>query len=205
MGAPWFHALPGPRSPEGSVLIVRLVRLIRTGTRRTIRSPRALCSRRSRSRHQNRLRRPAARLRCADMVAKYEEREPATMNLVQLDDIRRASETISGVAVRTPLLPCPWALGTCGSSRRICSRSARSKSAARTTRWRASTPPIARVAWSPTRPAITAGRSRTRQRAFGVPAVVVMPDVAPPGKIASVAALGAEIVLVPPARAARRG
>jgi threonine dehydratase len=36
-------------------------------------------------------------------------------------------------------------------------------------------------------------------RAFGVPAVVVMPDVAPPVKIAATRALGAEIVLVPPA------
>jgi threonine dehydratase len=36
-------------------------------------------------------------------------------------------------------------------------------------------------------------------RPFGAPCVVVMPDVAPPVKIAATRALGAEVVLVPPA------
>jgi threonine dehydratase len=41
-------------------------------------------------------------------------------------------------------------------------------------------------------------------RAFGVPCVVVMPDVAPAVKVAAVRALGAETVLVPPAERAAR-
>jgi threonine dehydratase len=39
-------------------------------------------------------------------------------------------------------------------------------------------------------------------RAFGVPCVVVMPDVAEPTKVAATEALGARVVLVPPARRA---
>ena len=31
------------------------------------------------------------------------------MALVTLDDLREAQKRIAGVAVRTPLMPCPWA------------------------------------------------------------------------------------------------
>ena len=119
--------------------------------------------------------------------------------LVTLDDLRAAAAGLVGVAVRTPLLPAPWAgqlwlkpenlqsigafkirgaynkLTTLGESERACGVVTHS-----------SGNHAQAVAYA--------------ARLFGVPAVVVMPDVASPAKIEATRALGAEVVLVSPER-----
>ncbi len=123
------------------------------------------------------------------------------MDLVTLDDIRTAAVAIEAVAVRTPLLPCLWAdadrplwlkpenLQPIGAFKIRGAYHALNQ-----------LPPDQRQ-----RGVITHSSGNHAQalayaaREFGVPAVIVMPDVAPPVKVAATRALGAEVVLVPPA------
>jgi threonine dehydratase len=120
------------------------------------------------------------------------------MDLISLDDVRAAAKNIEGVAVRTPLLP--W-LGHDGlrlkpeSLQPIGAFKLRGAYHAV-----ACLPAGQRAAGVVTPSSGNHGQALAyAARAFGVPAVVVMPDVAPPVKIAATRALGAEIVLVPPA------
>jgi threonine dehydratase len=120
------------------------------------------------------------------------------MDLVSLAEIRAAADNLSGVAVRTPLLPAAWAgelwlkpesLQPVGSFKVRGAYHAI-----------AMLPAIRRAAG-----VITHSSGNHAQavayaaRAFGVPCVVVMPDVSVPAKVRATAALGAEIVLVTPA------
>lgn len=117
------------------------------------------------------------------------------MDLVSLDQIRAAAGSIAGVAVRTPLLPCPWApdlwlkpenLQPVGAFK---VRGARHAIAALPEEQRA-------------RGVVTHSSGNHGQAvayaaaAFGIPCVVVMPEVAAPIKIEATRALGAEVVLV---------
>ncbi|GIJ52009.1 serine/threonine dehydratase [Virgisporangium aliadipatigenens] len=120
------------------------------------------------------------------------------MELVTLADIRTAADHIAGVAVRTPLLPAWWAgtdlwlkpegLQPIGSFKL--------RGAYNTV---ASLPEEKRragiIAHSSGNHAQAAAYSA---RAFGVPCVVVMPNVAVPMKVEATRALGAEVILVPP-------
>ncbi|BCJ32521.1 serine/threonine dehydratase [Actinocatenispora thailandica] len=121
------------------------------------------------------------------------------MELVTIDDIRAAAEVLTGVAVRTPLLPQPWAqpgrqlwlkpenLQPVGAFKL---RGAYHAIAV--------LPDEARKAGVVTHSSGNHGRAVAYAAAvFGVPAVVVIPDVAPPIKIEAVRELGAEVVLVP--------
>lgn len=121
----------------------------------------------------------------------------ASSELVGLDDLRAAAARLVGVAVRTPLLPAPWAgrlwlkpeslqpvgafkirgaynklavLGEPGRARGVVTHSSGNHAQA--------------VAYA--------------ARLFGARAVVVMPDGASVTKIEATRALGAEVVLVPP-------
>ncbi len=123
------------------------------------------------------------------------------MRLVTLDDIRAAQRRIAGVAVRTPLLPCPWADG--GRPLWLKPESLQPTGAFKVrgaTNAIAALPGEARV-----RGVVTDSSGNHAQavayaaRLHGIAAVVVMPDVAPEVKIAATRALGAEVVLVPPA------
>jgi threonine dehydratase len=121
------------------------------------------------------------------------------MRLVSLDDIRRAAAGLAGVAVHTPVLPAPWAGGDFwvkpeslqpigafkirGGYHAIASLTAEQRAAG----------VIAHSSGNHGQAVAYAAR------AFGVPCVVVMPDVAMPVKVAAVEALGARVVLVPPA------
>jgi threonine dehydratase len=124
------------------------------------------------------------------------------VRLVSIADIRAAAEGLAGVAVRTPLVPAPWAgedfwvkpesLQPIGSFKLRGGYHAV-----------ASLPDERRAA------GVVAHSSGNHAqavayaaRAFGVPCVVVMPDVAEPTKVAATEALGARVVLVPPARRA---
>jgi threonine dehydratase len=124
------------------------------------------------------------------------------VRLVSIADIRAAAEGLAGVALRTPLVPAPWAgedfwvkpesLQPIGSFKLRGGYHAV-----------ASLPDERRAA------GVVAHSSGNHAqavayaaRAFGVPCVVVMPDVAEPTKVAATEALGARVVLVPPARRA---
>ncbi len=121
------------------------------------------------------------------------------MTLVTLDDIRAAARAISGVAVRTPLVPCPWAdpdrplwvkpesLQPIGAFKIRGARNA-----------------IARLAPEVRQRGVVTHSSGNHgqavgyvARALGVPAVIVVPDAAPAVKVDAMRALGAEVVLVP--------
>ena len=128
------------------------------------------------------------------------------MGIVTLDQIRQARERIAGVARRTPLVPFPspdgkpWLWLKLESFQPIGSfklRGAYNK--------------IASLAPSErSRGVITYSSGNHAQgvayaaRAVGVRAVVVMPNNAPPVKVQSTRALGAEIVVVGPASAERQ-
>ena len=122
------------------------------------------------------------------------------MELVSIDEIRSAAAGLVGVTVHTPLVPAPWAgkdfflkpeslqpIGSFklrGGYHAIASLPAAHRAAGVVTH--SSGNHAQAVAYS--------------ARAFGVPCVVVMPDVAEPAKVAATEALGARVVLVPPPR-----
>jgi threonine dehydratase len=118
--------------------------------------------------------------------------------LVTLEDIRQAADAIAGLAIRTPMLPCPWtdslwlkpeSLQPVGSFK-----------------IRGAVNALARL-----RPGQRAGGVITHSsgnhgqalayaaRALGVRVVVVMPDTAPAVKVEATRRYGAEVVLTPPA------
>jgi len=125
------------------------------------------------------------------------------MELISLADVRAAATSIAGVAVRTPLLAAPWAgelwlkpesLQPIGAFKIRGAYHAI-----------ASLPPERRAAGIVTHSSGNHGQAVAYSaRAFGVPSVVVMPDVAEPSKVAATRALGAEVLLVPPAERASR-
>ncbi|KWW98162.1 threonine dehydratase [Carbonactinospora thermoautotrophica] len=120
---------------------------------------------------------------------------------VTLDDLRAAQRRVAGVAVRTPLLPCPWAdadrplylkpenLQPIGAFK---IRGAINKIAALPEEERA-------------RGVVTHSSGNHAQavayaaRRYGVPATVVVPHGTPPLKVAATQAFGAEIEFVAPA------
>jgi threonine dehydratase len=120
------------------------------------------------------------------------------MDLVTLDDIRTAATDIAGVAVRTPLLPCQWddhlwlkpeSLQPVGSFK-----------------LRGATHAVARLcAEQRARGVVTHSSGNHGQalayaaRVAGAPCTVVVPEGAPAVKVEQIRALGAEVILVPPA------
>jgi threonine dehydratase len=118
--------------------------------------------------------------------------------LVTLDEIRAAAKNIAGVAVRTPLLPAPWAgdlaikpecLQVIGAFK---IRGAYHAVTTLTDAERA-------------RGVIASSSGNHAQalafaaRAYGAPATIVIPEGAAPGKVAATEALGARVVRVAPA------
>src|SRR4051812_34415261 len=120
------------------------------------------------------------------------------MALVSLTDVQKAAEAIKDVAVRTPLLPAAsWAGGELWLKPETLQPTGAFKLRG-AFHAIASLPPGQRSA------GIVAHSSGNHAQAvayaarhFGVPCVVVMPDVSVPLKIAATRALGAEVVLVP--------
>lgn len=118
------------------------------------------------------------------------------MTLVTVDDVRAAAKRIADDVLRTPLVPAAWAgelwlklenLQTIGAFK-----------------IRGATNAVAQLDPDVRRQGVVTHSSGNHgqavawaARAFGVPAVVVMPDVATPVKIDATWALGAEVVLVP--------
>jgi threonine dehydratase len=121
------------------------------------------------------------------------------VDLISIADIRQAVVNLDGVAVRTPLLPCPWAGGGLWlkpeNLQPVGAFKLRGAYHAV-----ASLEPSARGRGVVTHSSGNHGRALAyAAAAFGIPAVIVMPDTAPLMKIEAVRALGAEVVLVPPA------
>jgi threonine dehydratase len=128
------------------------------------------------------------------------------MNLISMEDIRSASSAIADIAVRTPLLACPWAGGDAalwlkpenfqvtGSFKIRGAYTAISRLPADRRR-------IGVITYSSGNHAQAVAYAA---RAFGVPCTVVMPDDARAVKVAATRALGAEIVRVPAAERRRR-
>ena len=121
------------------------------------------------------------------------------MDLVTIDDIRSAARAIAGVAVRTPLLPCLWdddlllkpeSLQPVGSFK---VRGATNAVSRLSSRQRA-------------RGVVTHSSGNHGQalayaaRAVGTSCTVVIPESAPAVKVEQVRALGATVVMVPPAQ-----
>jgi threonine dehydratase len=120
----------------------------------------------------------------------------AGMDLVGLDEVRRAAREIAGAVVRTPLLPSPWAedlwlkpesLQPTGAFKLRGASYALSR-----------LPPERRAGGVVTHSSGNHGRALAyAARMFQVPCTVVMPDRAAPHKVDAIRALGAEVVLVP--------
>ncbi|WP_213451453.1 threonine ammonia-lyase [Rhizomonospora bruguierae] len=119
------------------------------------------------------------------------------MELISLDDIRAAAKSIAGVAVRTPLLPCPWAEGLQVKPENLQPIGAFKQ--------RGAYHAVSRLDADRRARGVIAHSSGNHAQAlayaardFGVPCVVVMPDVTTAVKVDACRALGAEVVLVPP-------
>ena len=119
--------------------------------------------------------------------------------LVTLDDLRDAQKRIAGVAVRTPLLPCPWA-GTDTRTLHLKPENLQPTGAFK-------------IRGAYNRLSVLTGEERARgvvaqssgnhaqavayaARSLGIRAVIVMPDTSPAVKVENTRSFGAEVVLV---------
>ncbi|MGK4581419.1 threonine ammonia-lyase [Kitasatospora sp. HPMI-4] len=124
------------------------------------------------------------------------------MALVGLEELRAAQQRIATVAVRTPLMPCPWASDGARSlwlkpenlqpTGAFKTRGAYNRLAALTDAERAR--------------GVVAQSSGNHAQAvayaaqlLGIKAVIVMPDTSPAVKVDNTRSFGAEVILVPPA------
>ncbi|GAA4259548.1 threonine/serine dehydratase [Dactylosporangium darangshiense] len=117
-------------------------------------------------------------------------------NLVQLDDIRDAAARVSGLVVRTPLLPSPWAEELWLKPESLQPIGA--------FKLRGATNALHRLDLERRRAGVVTHSSGNHGqalayagRALGVPVTVVMPDVSTPLKIDATRGYGAEVILVP--------
>ncbi|MGH3682674.1 MAG: threonine ammonia-lyase [Natronosporangium sp.] len=118
------------------------------------------------------------------------------MELVELDDVRAAADTIRSVVVRTPLLPSPWSPELWLKPENLQPTGA--------FKLRGASYAVARLPASKRAAGVVTQSSGNHGQAVAyaarshrVPCVVVMPDVAGPHKIEATRALGAEVLLVP--------
>jgi threonine dehydratase len=120
------------------------------------------------------------------------------VELVELDEVRAAAGDLAGVVVRTPLLPSPWSAQLWLKPESLQPTGAFKLRGASNALARL--PASRRAAGVVTHSSGNHGQALAyAARAFGVPCVVVMPDVAVPSKIEATRRLGAEVLLVPPA------
>jgi threonine dehydratase len=124
------------------------------------------------------------------------------MELISIADVRTAAANLAGVAVRTPLLPVPWAVRD-ASTLWIKPENLQPVGAFKL---RGAYNAVANLSDENRRAGVVTHSSGNHGRAlayaareFGIPVVIVMPKTAPAVKIAAVEALGAEVVLVAPA------
>jgi threonine dehydratase len=118
--------------------------------------------------------------------------------LVSVDSIRRAAAGLRGVAVRTPLLPSPWLAEELGVDVRLKCESFQPIGAFKL---RGAYTMVARLTDAErARGVVTYSSGNHAQavafaaRAFGIDAVIVMPENAPAIKVAGTKRLGAEVI-----------
>ena len=133
---------------------------------------------------------------------------PAVEELVAVDSIRRAAAGLRGVAVRTPLLPSPWLTEELGTEVRLKCESFQPIGAFKL---RGAYTMVARLTDAErARGVVTYSSGNHAQavafaaRAFGIDAVIVMPENAPPIKVAGTERLGAEVIMRGTTSLARR-
>jgi threonine dehydratase len=124
------------------------------------------------------------------------------VDLVTLSDIRQAQERIAEVAVRTPLVPVRWA-GERGERVYVKPEMLQPVGSFKI---RGAYNKIAHLTPGERARGVVGSSSGNHAQAlayaaerFGVKAIVVMPDTAPTHKVEATRALGAQIILVPPA------
>src|ERR1041384_1334997 len=125
-------------------------------------------------------------------------RQTGPMDLVSLADVRAAAANLTGITVRTPVVPAEWAGGDLWVKPETLQPIGAFK-------LRGAYHSVASLSDEERAPGVLCHSSGNHGRAiayaakmFGVPAVVVMPHSTPQVKIDAVAALGAEIVFVDP-------
>ncbi|MDX1675737.1 MAG: threonine/serine dehydratase [Longimicrobiales bacterium] len=133
---------------------------------------------------------------------------PAVEELVAVDSIRRAATGVRGVAVRTPLLPSPWLTEERGTDVRLKCESFQPIGAFKL---RGAYTMVERLTEAERgRGVVTYSSGNHAQavafaaRAFGIDAVIVMPENAPPIKVAGTKRLGAEVIMRGTTSLARR-
>jgi threonine dehydratase len=122
------------------------------------------------------------------------------MALVTVDDLRAAQKRIAGVAVRTPLMPCPWA-ETPGRTLHLKPESLQPTGAFKI---RGAVNRLTALTAEERARGIVAQSSGNHAQAvayaaqrLGIRAVVVMPDTSPAVKVENTRSFGAEVILVP--------
>lgn len=133
---------------------------------------------------------------------------PAVDALVGVDSIRDAAAGLAGVAVRTPLLPSPWLSEELGTEVRLKCESFQPIGAFKL---RGAYTMVARLTGEErARGVVTYSSGNHAQavafaaRAFGITAVIVMPENAPAIKVAGTKRLGAEVIMRGTTSLARR-
>ncbi|MFB7662612.1 threonine/serine dehydratase [Kitasatospora sp. NPDC056138] len=123
------------------------------------------------------------------------------MSLVGLEELRAAQQRIAGVAVRTPLLPCPWASD--GARRLWLKPENLQPTGAFKTRGAYNR--LAALSEAERARGVVAQSSGNHAQAvayaaglLGIKAVVVMPDTSPAVKVENTRSFGAEVILVAP-------
>ena len=135
---------------------------------------------------------------------------PAVDQLVAVDSIRRAAVGLEGVAVRTPLLPAPWLTEELQSGVEVRLK-CESFQPIGAFKLRGAYTMVARLTEEErARGVVTYSSGNHAQavafaaRAFGIDAVIVMPENAPPIKVEGTKRLGAEVVMRGTTSLARR-
>lgn len=128
------------------------------------------------------------------------------MRLVDLDDVLAAAKRLRGTALRTPLLPAPWAASGAGAVW----LKPENLQPIGAFKIRGAYNKIAKLPEADRTRGVVAHSSGNHAqavayaaRAFGIRATIVIPDNAPPMKIEATRAFGATVVLVPVAERAR--
>ncbi|MER8183858.1 threonine/serine dehydratase [Kitasatospora sp. NPDC094015] len=123
------------------------------------------------------------------------------MSLVGLEELRAAQQRIAGVAVRTPLLPCPWA----ADGTRALWLKPEGLQPTGAFKIRGAYNRLASLSEAERARGVVAQSSGNHAQAvayaagiLGIKAVIVMPDTSPAVKVENTRAFGAEVVLVAP-------
>ena len=125
------------------------------------------------------------------------------MALVTLDELRAAQQRIAGVAVRTPLMPCPWADTAADAGGRTLHLKPENLQPTGAFKVRGAFNRLSTLTAEERARGVVAQSSGNHAQAvayaareLGIKAVIVMPDTSPAVKVGNTRSFGAEVVLV---------